>query len=184
MPLQELPFLKSRNFREDFLKWQPYLSLWGWSSASLTSQLHSNVTGRLPNNSDEDLRGWAEESRLRKNETPAADLRASAGSLHIIKARGCFQWLRLCPSPHRLHQAPHTLIYLRCHSECLPPPGEMGADEIYACMSGNSFFWGGKKRTCNSSEGKRAPLTAVSCLKPHSATDPRQEGTIGDGCSP
>lgn len=127
------------------LKWQPNLSSWGCSSASLTSQWHSNVTAGLPNNSDEDLRGWAEELRLRKNETPAADLRASAGSLHIIKARGCFQWLRLRPSPHRLHQAPHTLIYLRCRSKCLPPPGEMGADEIYACMSGNSFFWGGGK---------------------------------------
>ena len=43
-----------------------------------------------------------------KNETPAADLRASAGSLHIIKARGCFQWLHLRPSPHRLHQTPHA----------------------------------------------------------------------------
>lgn len=112
-------------------------------SASLTSGLHSNATRVIPDNSDKDLGGLGEERKLQKkqkNAWPAADLHASTGSLHIIKARGCFQWLRLRPSPHRLHQAPHMLIYLRCRSECLSPPGEMGADEIYACMSGNSFL--------------------------------------------
>lgn len=64
------------------------------------------MTRGLPDNSDEDLGGLREELKLQKDETPAADLHASTGSLHIIKARGCFQWLRLCPSPHRLHQAP------------------------------------------------------------------------------
>lgn len=40
---------------------------------------------------------------------PVADLHAFIVSLHyIIKARGCLQKLHLCPSPHRLHQAPHA----------------------------------------------------------------------------
>lgn len=49
----------------------------------------------------------------------------------------------MAPSPSQPTQAapgPHMLIYLHCRSEYLPPPREMGADEIYACMSGNSFF--------------------------------------------
>lgn len=63
---------------------------------------------------------------------------ASSGSVSVPAHTGCTR--------------AHTLIYLCCRFECLPPPREMGANEIYARMSGNSFFWG--KRTCNSSEGK------------------------------
>lgn len=146
----------------------------GCCSASLTSRLHSNVTGGLPNNSDEDLWGWAKELRLRKNETPVADLRASSGSLHIIKARGWFQWLRLHPSPHWLHQAPHMLIYLRCHSECLPPPREMGADKIYACMSGNSF-WGEKEHAIYLRERRASRSSLMSqTTQRHRSTAGRQ----------
>lgn len=42
----------------------------------------------------------------------------------------------------------------------------------------------GGKRNIQFIWGKGAPLAPVSCLKPHSTTDPRQEGRIGDGCSP
>lgn len=53
---------------------------------------------------------------------------ASSGSVSVPAHTGCTR--------------AHTLIYLCCRFECLPLPREMGANEIYARMSGNSFFWG------------------------------------------
>lgn len=47
-----------------------------------------------------------EGTKASENEMPAADLHASTGSVHIIKARGRSQWFHLCPSPHRMHQGP------------------------------------------------------------------------------
>lgn len=65
---------------------------------------------------------------------PAADLHASTGSLHIIKARGRLQWLHLCPSPHRLHRAPHADLFQLSLQTAFPAKREMGTDEIYACI--------------------------------------------------
>lgn len=143
----------------------------GCCSASLTSRLHSNVTGGPPSNSDEDLWGWAKELRLRKNETPVADLRASSGSLHIVKARGCFQWLHLHPSPHRLHQAPTCWFISAVVLNVFPHPERRELIRFtHVCQE---IHFGGKKNM-QFIWGKRAPLAPVSCLKPHSATDPRR----------
>lgn len=72
---------------------------------------------------------------------PPADLHASTCSLHIIKATGCVQWLHLCPSPHRLHRAPHADLSQLSFWASFPAKREMGVDEIYAYMRWNSF-WG------------------------------------------
>lgn len=93
-----------------------------------------------------------------KNAMPAADLHASTGSLHIIKARGCMQWLHLRPSPHRRHRgAPHTDLSLAvfvsafclCRERGREGVRERGRmrerwerDKIYACMRWNSFLGG------------------------------------------
>lgn len=71
---------------------------------------------------------------------PPADLHASTCSLHIIKARGCVQWLHLCPSPHRLHWARHADLSQLSFWASFPAKWEMGVDEIYAYMRWNSFW--------------------------------------------
>lgn len=76
---------------------------------------------------------------------PAADLHASTGSVHIIKARGRSQWLHLCPSPHRLHRAPHADLSQLSFRTAFPAKREMGADEIYACIWDEIHFG---KSTC------------------------------------
>lgn len=55
---------------------------------------------------------------------PAADLHASTGSLHIIKARGRFAVASSLSQPTQATSGPHTLIYLSCLCERLFPPRE------------------------------------------------------------
>lgn len=91
---------------------------------------------------------------------PAADLHASTGSLHIIKARGCLQWLHLCPSPHRLDQAPHADLSQLSFWTFFPAKREMGANEIYACMRWSSFW----EEHMQFLWQKRAPFAPISII--------------------
>lgn len=146
------------------LKWQRYPSLCRrCCSASLTSWLHLNVTGRISLTKTSEV--GQRNSEFEKNETLAADLRASTGSLHIIKARGCFQWLRLCPSPHRLHQAPTrwfiSAVVLNVFSRL-----ERWELMRFTHVCQEIHFGG--KRTCNSSKGKER-LSLPSYVSSHTA---------------
>lgn len=104
-----------------------------------------------------------EELRLqkkKKSETPAADLHASTGSLHIIKARGCFQWLRLLPSPHRLHRAPTRWFISAVVLNVFPRLERWELMRFTHVCQETLFFW--RRGSCNSSEKSDSRSCLVS----------------------
>lgn len=183
LPRQELPCVKSQiSSKVSMVVCLLYRS---HRSASLTSGLHSNATRVIPDNSDKDLGCWGEERRLQKKKKRRRQLQiytspldhctslkpeaASSGSVSVPAHTGCTRpptrWfisavvLNVFPRPERWELMRFTHVCREIH------------------------FWG--KRTCNSSEGKerRSPTSLVS-NHTASATVPRQDGGIGDGCSP
>lgn len=142
-----------------------------------------------PSNSGGVRRRYLWQGRLRrqggfrdpgKNAMPAADLHASTGSLHIIKARGCLQWLHLRPSPHRRHRGGPTHWFIfSCLCECLLPLpreragrergseggwGRDGSETRFTHVWDEIHFWG--EKAWNSSDREEPTFLLASRIAP------------------